>query len=95
MTTWELAEKPRRKGRQFAVRITKQGDVFIIRLVYYGRKPYDSLGYLDREYTNGKESARELAGLMLRDLKRGKFDRQIADDLKTEDAWRKMGRVIR
>lgn len=93
MSIWELSEKPRRKTRQFMVRITKEGDVFVTRLLYYGKKPYGSRGYLDVEYTNNKENAHRMGQTMLHDVKRGKFDRLIEEDLRSEQAWRKMGRV--
>ena len=93
MTTWELAEKPRRKTRQFAVVIKKQGDLFVTELKYFGKKPYGSMGFIQREFTNTKDMAHKVGQMMLKDLKRGKLDRFIDEDLKAEAAWRKMGRI--
>jgi hypothetical protein len=91
MTTWELAEKPKRKGRQFAIVITKDRDLYVTGLVYYPKAPRGSLGYLDKEPTLTPARAKEVGRMMLKRLKRGRFDRVIEEDLKRAEAYAKFG----
>lgn len=89
MSVWEFTEKPKRKGKTFAVVIREGQSFFTTSLEYYGSKPVGSLGYLDRDFTNTKNGAQSVGKLMLKKLKKGGYDRAINEDLKRGAAYAK------
>jgi hypothetical protein len=93
MTKWELTEKPRRKGKAFVARIyQKANGLFITRLEYHFSPPKYSDGYIVKEVTGTKEYAHYVARAFIKELKQGKYDRFIDEDLKREKAFAKFGK---
>ena len=85
MSTWEMSEKPKRKGRVFAVVITRHGSYFVVTLTYYGKPPEGSPGFVDRVLgVQTKDQAMKVGREMLRNLKKGRYDAEIERDLARE-----------
>lgn len=93
MTRWELTEKPRRKGKAFVSRIyQKSNGLFITTLEYHFSPPKYSDGYIMKEVTGTKQHALQVGKDFLSELKRGKYDRNISEDLKREKAYARFGK---
>jgi hypothetical protein len=93
VTRWELTEKPRRKNKAFAARIyQKENGLFITRLEYHYSAPKHGSGYVIQEVTGTKQHAHEVGKMFISELKRGKYDRQIEEDLKREKAYARFGK---